>query len=66
MKKFKYLLSVTMLSLMLILPAQALQGEDMDGKWGLGLHGGLYKLGLTDHSDIWTVGWLLFWLALLR
>jgi len=58
MKKFYCVLSVTMLSLMLILPAKALQGADMEGKWGLGLHGGLYKLGLTDHSDIWTPGWL--------
>lgn len=58
MKKFKYLLSVAMVSLLLILPAGPLQGADMEGKWGLGFHGGLYKLGLTDHSDIWTVGWL--------
>ncbi|MFO7914554.1 MAG: PKD domain-containing protein, partial [Candidatus Krumholzibacteriales bacterium] len=30
----------------------------MDGKVGLGLYGGAYKLVLTDHSDLWTPGWL--------
>jgi len=58
MKKFSYLLSATMFSVMLILLVNPLQGEDMTGKWGVGLHGGVYKLGLTDHSDIWTLGWL--------
>ena len=28
----------------------------MKGKVGLGLHAGLYKLGLTDHQDAWTPG----------
>jgi|GEM_PF-6001406 len=58
MKRFYYLFSIAMVLLLLILPAKTLQGADMEGKWGLGLHGGGYKLGLTDHSDIWTVGWL--------
>jgi len=58
LKKFKYLLSAVIFSLMLILTANPLQGADMTGKWGVGLHGGVYKLGLTDHSDIWTLGWL--------
>lgn len=56
--RFKYLLGAVMLSLILILPASPLQGADMTGKWGVGLHGGVYKLGLTNHSDIWTLGWL--------
>lgn len=51
-------LSATVLSLFLILPVNTLQGADMTGKWGIGLHGGVYKLGLTDHTDIWTLGWL--------
>jgi OOP family OmpA-OmpF porin len=29
---------------------------DMKGKIGLGVYGGLWKPVLTDHSDIWTVG----------
>jgi hypothetical protein len=35
------------------------RAADTDGKWALGLHGGLYKLVLTDHSDAWTPGWIL-------
>jgi outer membrane protein OmpA-like peptidoglycan-associated protein len=58
MKKFSYLLGLTMVSLLLILPANQSQAVDMAGKWALSLHGGAYKLALTDHSDIWTVGWL--------
>ena len=34
--------------------ASPLQGADNDGRWGLGVHGGLYKLVLSDHSDAWT------------
>jgi outer membrane protein OmpA-like peptidoglycan-associated protein len=35
-----------------------LQAADADGRWGLGLQGGAYKLLLSDHSDAWTPGWL--------
>jgi outer membrane protein OmpA-like peptidoglycan-associated protein len=42
----------------LVLPVNPLLGADTSGKWGLGLHGGVYKLVLTDHSDAWTPGWL--------
>ncbi|MCI0330756.1 MAG: OmpA family protein [candidate division Zixibacteria bacterium] len=31
-------------------------GVDLKGKMGLSVHGGGYKLGLTDHSDYWTIG----------
>jgi outer membrane protein OmpA-like peptidoglycan-associated protein len=58
MKIRKYLFSVTVLSILLVLMVIPAQGADQTGKWGFGLHGGLYKLVLTDHSDIWTVGWL--------
>jgi outer membrane protein OmpA-like peptidoglycan-associated protein len=56
MNRVTYLLSVMalfMLSLFVTAPAQ---NVDQSGRWGIGLHGGLYKLVLTDHSDIWTVG----------
>lgn len=56
MKSLCYLVGLTLVSLLLALPANTAQAADMDGKWALSLHGGGYKLGLTDHSDIWTVG----------
>jgi len=37
----------------LILPANAM---DLSRKLSVGVRGGLWKLGLTDHSDIYTVG----------
>jgi hypothetical protein len=61
LKKSIYVLTAVMFSLMLILSAAPLQGADMTGKWGVGFHPGLYKLGLTDHSDIWTLGSLSGW-----
>ena len=39
--------------------ASPLQAAETDGRWAIGVHGGLYKLVLTDHSDAWTPGWLL-------
>ena len=42
----------------LIISARASHAADNEGRWGVGLHGGVYKLGLTDHTDAWTVGWL--------
>ena len=58
MKKITCLLSLIVLSVLSVLPVGSVQGTGMTGKWGLSLHGGAYKLGLTDHSDMWTVGWL--------
>ena len=37
----------------LILPAEAM---DLSRKFSVGVQGGLWKSGLTDHSDIYTVG----------
>src|SRR5262245_18320403 len=31
-------------------------GAELKGKMGLSVNGGVYKLGLTDHSDYWTMG----------
>jgi outer membrane protein OmpA-like peptidoglycan-associated protein/opacity protein-like surface antigen len=39
--------------------ASPLRAADNEGRWGLGVHGGLYKLVLSDHSDAWTPGWFL-------
>lgn len=58
MKRLNYLLCATIAVTVLVLPISPLQGADTGEKWGLGVHGGLYKLGLTDHSDAWTPGWL--------
>ena len=49
-------IAALMLVIASILPAHA---EDRDGKWGIGVKGGLYKLVLSDHTDAWTPGWLL-------
>ena len=56
MKKLYCLLSATVVFALLVLSVNPLQGADMKGKVGLGLHAGLYKLGLTDHQDAWTPG----------
>jgi outer membrane protein OmpA-like peptidoglycan-associated protein len=56
MKRISYILSITVLFIGLVLAVSPAQSADQTGKWGIGLHGLLYKLGLTDHSDIWTVG----------
>ncbi len=40
------------------LAASPLHAADADGRWGIGLNPGMYKLVLTDHSDAWTPGWL--------
>ena len=58
MKKLCCLLSAMIAVTLLVLPVNPLQAADLAGKWALSLHGGAYKLALTDHSDIWTVGWL--------
>jgi len=43
----------------LVVPATPLTAADSDGHWGIGVHGGLYKLVLSDHTDAWTPGWVL-------
>jgi outer membrane protein OmpA-like peptidoglycan-associated protein len=50
-------LSCLVLTLLLVM-AMAVPGwsVDMTGKWGISLSGGAWKLGLTDHSDFWTLG----------
>ncbi|RPH53835.1 MAG: DUF4124 domain-containing protein, partial [Acidobacteria bacterium] len=42
----------------LALCASSLQAADTEGKWAVGLQGGLYKLVLSDHTDAWTPGYL--------
>jgi len=61
MVRFNYLLRTAVVITALLMPINPLLGADadMDGKWGLGVKGGGYKLGLTDHSDMWTLGWLI-------
>ena len=56
MKKITCLLAMMVFSIWSVLAVGPAQGMDQTGKWGIGLHGLVYKLGLTDHSDIWTVG----------
>ena len=58
MKKVAYSLSVMAFVMLLLNVNAPAQNVDQSGRWGLGVHGGLYKLVLTDHSDIWTVGML--------
>ena len=58
MKRLTYMLSVAIVLALVVLPVNPLHAADTSGKVALGLHGGVYKLGLTDHSDAWTVGWL--------
>lgn len=56
-KRFWLLIAMVALGVT-VLPAHRLQGEGMEGQVGVGLYGGAYKLVLTDHSDLWTPGWL--------
>ncbi len=58
MDRLNCLLCAAIVLALLILPVNPLHAADTSGKVALGLHGGVYKLGLTDHSDAWTVGWL--------
>jgi len=39
--------------------AGPLRAADTEGKWSIGIHPGVYKLVMTDHSDMWTPGWLI-------
>jgi len=52
-KKLTLLLGVIALVLTLSVVSYPIE---MKGMVGLGAHGGLWKQGLTDHSDFWTVG----------
>jgi len=52
-KKLTLLLGVIALVLTLSVVTYPIE---MKGMVGLGAHGGLWKPVLTDHSDIWTVG----------
>ena len=58
MKRLYRLMSVMIVLTLVVLPVKALQGEEASGKWALGFQGGASKLVLTDHSDLWTLGWL--------
>lgn len=58
MKRLYGLLSAMIVLTLLVFPVAPLHAGDTNGKWGLGLHGGVYKLVITDHSDEWTLGWL--------
>jgi len=53
---FKY--SVTVL-MCLVFSSGAVRAADSEGKWSIGVRGGLYKLVLSDHTDAWTPGYLL-------
>ena len=54
MKRFVFVPVLILLILSLI--SAAAIGAELKGKLGLSANGGIYKLGLTDHSDYWTVG----------
>jgi outer membrane protein OmpA-like peptidoglycan-associated protein len=43
----------------LVFSVAPLHAAETDGRWAIGVQPGLYKLVLSDHSDIWTPGWLL-------
>jgi outer membrane protein OmpA-like peptidoglycan-associated protein len=43
----------------LALLSRTLYAADTSGGWAAGVNGGTYKLVLTDHTDAWTLGWLL-------
>lgn len=58
MKRLLSVFSVILLATLWIVPAQSVLALEETGRFGLGLHGGIYKLGLSDHSDLWTVGML--------
>ncbi len=54
MKRFGF---ASILALAIVaLVSTAVFGVELKGKMGLSAHGGLYKLGMTDHSDYWTMG----------
>ena len=53
---FRYSIAALMCLVMSYHSAHAAENE---GKWSVGIHPGMYKLVLTDHSDAWTPGWLI-------
>ncbi|MGE5692278.1 MAG: OmpA family protein [Candidatus Zixiibacteriota bacterium] len=54
MKRFVRASILTLATLAFV--STAAFGVELKGKLGLSANGGLYKLGLTDHSDYWTMG----------
>jgi PKD repeat protein len=56
--KPSYLCGVVAAVSWLVFSVSPLQAADADGRWAVGLQGGLYKLVLSDHTDAWTPGWL--------
>lgn len=53
---FKY--SVALL-ICLVFSSGVVRAAESEGKWSIGVRGGLYKLVLSDHTDAWTPGYLL-------
>ena len=49
-------IAALMVSALSVTPTHA---TDQDGRWSIGVKGGLYKLVLSDHTDAWTPGWLI-------
>jgi outer membrane protein OmpA-like peptidoglycan-associated protein/opacity protein-like surface antigen len=54
----KLVLKCSVAALMCIIFSHNSVRAENEGKWAVGVRGGLYKLVLTDHSDAWTPGWL--------
>ena len=48
-------IAALMLTALAVSPTHA---TDQDGRWSIGVKGGIYKLVLSDHTDAWTPGWL--------
>ncbi|HKW13029.1 MAG TPA: outer membrane beta-barrel protein, partial [Candidatus Krumholzibacteria bacterium] len=44
--------------LLVVISTSSIQAAENEGKWSIGIHPGVYKLVLSDHSDPWTPGWL--------
>lgn len=58
MKKYRVSLIALALTAVMAIPVSSPDAAEMTNRLGIGLHGGIYKLGLSDHSDLWTLGWL--------
>ena len=50
------LIRISLLLILLCLLASASEAQDYSRKFSFGLQGGLWKSGLSEHSDIYTVG----------
>lgn len=53
MKKLTWLILTVILVLAIAVPGWSV---DLTNKWAISLKGGGWKLGLTKHSDFWTIG----------